>query len=53
MIGIKGGKGEGILYLCHTNKLNIFVTIFITGRTCTKCSELTTKTMQDYSINIH
>ena len=34
--GIKGGKEEGYYTNCHTNKLNIFVTIFTTGRTCTK-----------------
>ena len=33
--GIKGGKERGYYSHYHTNKLNIFVTIFTTGRTCT------------------
>ena len=33
--GIKGGKEGGYYTNWHTNKLNIFVTIFTTGKTCT------------------
>ena len=43
-MGIWGGKGEGILYSCHTNKLNIFVTISVSAL---KRSELTGQTYAD------